>query len=442
MTDEKNILGELDGPDETGGYKTGPNVAKSDKETKGYSKRIILVFIVGVGALIAMITMQAQFDRAGNASRERERNYRAPQPLGFAELAAEMRRDRRPVQVVTMEEPRREPDAIIMPEPARRIVVEAPNRERGLPRYYSDRNDAQAASMLRTMRLQALTAKPLVEGFELQRNEVTNTVQQGGASPQGTVTGGAPSVLDSSMMAALLQQGQQTDPNGQAGKIDFLRNSGGSLTPQGYLASSANLPVLQQFPYELKAGTIIPGIMLTGINSDLPGSVIAQVSENVWDTATGRHVLIPKGTRILGVYDSQVTFGQRRVQLVWNRLVFPNGTTLDISGSPGVDQAGYSGLSGRVNEHWGTMIRSALLASVFVAGAEMVYGRDSNTQGMGNQSRSPRDVAAESAAGAILDMGTKLTNRASDIQPTITIRPGRRMGIFVQRDIVFPFPYF
>jgi len=88
------------------------------------------------------------------------------------------------------------------------------------------------------------------------------------------------------------------------------------------------------------------------------------------------------------------------------------------------------------------MIRSALLASVFVAGAEMVYGRDSNTQGMGNQSRSPRDVAAESAAGAILDMGSRLVNRAADIQPTITIRPGRRMGIFVQRDIVFPFPYF
>ena len=107
-----------------------------------------------------------------------------------------------------------------------------------------------------------------------------------------------------------------------------------------------------------------------------------------------------------------------------------------------MDQAGYSGLSGRVNEHWGTMIKSALLASVFVTGAEVVNDKNSNNQGVGNQNRSPSDVAAESATGAILNMGTRLMNRASDIQPTITIRPGRRMGIFVQRDIVFPFPYF
>lgn len=209
------------------------------------------------------------------------------------------------------------------------------------------------------------------------------------------------------------------------------------MTPQGY---STVLPIPQQFPYELKAGTVIPGIMVTGINSDLPGSVIAQVSENVWDTSTGRHVLIPKGTRILGVYDSRVTFGQRRVLLVWNRLIFPNGTTLDIAGSPGVDQGGYSGLSGKVDEHWWTMIKSALLASVFVAGAEVVY--DDTSLGNRYESKSPRDAAAESAAGAILDMGTKLMDRASDIQPTITIRPGKRMGIIVQRDVVFPFPYF
>ena len=97
-------------------------------------------------------------------------------------------------------------------------------------------------------------------------------------------------------------------------------------------------------------------------------------------------------------------------------------------------------MSGRVNEHWGTMIKAALLASVFVAGAELVY--DSDATAIGNQNRSPSDVAAESAAGAILDMGARLVNRAADRQPTITIRPGKRMGIFVQRDIVFPYPYF
>jgi type IV secretion system protein VirB10 len=125
--------------------------------------------------------------------------------------------------------------------------------------------------------------------------------------------------------------------------------------------------------------------------------------------------------------------------LVWNRLIFPNGTTLDIAGSAGTDQAGYSGLSGRVNEHWGTMLKTALLASMFVAGAEIVY--DSDSQG-NNENKSPRDVAAESVAGSILDMSAKIMNRAMDIQPTITIRPGKKMGIFVQQDVVFPFPYF
>jgi type IV secretion system protein VirB10 len=245
--------------------------------------------------------------------------------------------------------------------------------------------------------------------------------------------------MDSEAMAALLrQQGQGQDQNDQEGKQNFLRGAdgGGSMTPQGY---SDSLPEPQRFPYELKAGTIIPGILISGINSDLPGNVLAQVSENVWDTATGRFILIPKGTRIIGVYDSRVSFGQRRVMLVWNRLVFPNGTTLDIAGSPGIDQAGYSGLSGKVSEHWGTMLKSALLASVFVAGAEIVYDSDS---GGNSENKSPRDVAAESAAGSILDMGTKLMNRTADIQPTITIRPGKKMGIFVQKDVVFPFPYF
>ena len=101
--------------------------------------------------------------------------------------------------------------------------------------------------------------------------------------------------------------------------------------------------------------------------------------------------------------------------------------------------AGYSGLSGRVNEHWGKMFATALIASLFVTGAEVVYDKD--TQG-NNEKKSPRDAAAESLAGSILDMGTKIMDKASDIQPTITIRPGKRMGIFVQQDIAFPFPYF
>ncbi|MDR1648999.1 MAG: hypothetical protein LBR71_01955 [Synergistaceae bacterium] len=415
----------------------GPNVEQSGKKTRRYGKRIIFAFLAFVAIVLFCIATQADFSKTGYSRSETGRDYRAPQPSGFAELAAGMRRDRKT------------PEPELAPIPVQetkiqKIVIEGERRPQfqqpfsTVPRFYSDKNDAQAASTLRTLKLQALTAKPVVEDFKMESGENSANGGRSAVPPNSPGMEVNPAVMDSANLAALLQQGQTPDANGQAQKQDFLRgaNGGGSLTPQGY---SDSLPVPQQFPYELKAGTIIPGVLLTGINSDLPGSVIAQVSENVWDTATGKYILIPKGTRILGVYDSRVSFGQRRILLVWNRLVFPNGTTLDIAGSPGVDQAGYSGLSGKVNEHWGTMLKSALLASVFVAGAEIVYDSDSSGN---SENKSPRDVAAESAAGSIIDMGTKVMNKAADIQPTITIRPGKKMGIFVQKDVVFPFPYF
>ncbi|MDR1483040.1 MAG: TrbI/VirB10 family protein [Synergistaceae bacterium] len=429
--------------------KTGPGIARSEKETRGYGKRIILVFLLSVGAVIALITFQTKF-KIGDLSDENPmKNYRIPPATGFAELAASMRRDRQVERVVeTIRQPSR--------NRTQRVVIEGKREKSGKPeilpvrtvpvrpvppRYYSNNDDAQLAQTLRTLKLQAITAKPIIENFDVEGSDVKGTQpqpqNQGVSGVMADLSNMSRQITESAAMAALTQQqGQPQDPNGQAGKQSFLRDGGGSMTPQGY---SESLPLPQRFPYELKAGTIIPGLLITGINSDLPGNVLGQVSENVWDTATGRHVLIPKGTRILGVYDSEVSYGQRRVLLVWNRLVFPNGTTLDIAGSPGIDQAGYSGLSGRVNEHWGTMFKSALIASMFVAGAEIVYDGDSNAN---SENKRPRDVAAESLASSILNMGTKIMNKASDIQPTISIRPGKKMGIFVQKDVVFPFPYF
>jgi type IV secretion system protein VirB10 len=415
----------------------GPRVERSGKETRRFGKRIIFVFLFCLAGVIVAINMQVRFKRGDFSDIGTVKNYRIPPASGFAELAASMRSDRKGAPVSTPEPPSRDVRT-------QRIVIEGRREQRTIPiqpvmsRYSSNNDDAQLARTLRTMKIQAITAKPVVENFKVDAIEEGGAPSQdeSGSSGQGRLRAASPA-NDTAAMAALMRQGQSQDPNGQDGKGNFLRGAegGGSLTPQGY---SANLPVPQQFPYELKAGTLIPGILITGVNSDLPGNVLAQVSENIWDTAAGKYVLIPKGTRILGVYDSRVTFGQRRVLLVWNRLIFPNGTTLNISGSPGIDQAGYSGLSGKVNEHWGTMLKTALFASVFVAGAEIVYDRDT---GGNSEKESPSDAAAESLAGAILDMGTKIMNRAADIQPTITIRPGKRMGIFVQQDVVFPFPY-
>ena len=163
----------------------GPKVAKSDKSNIRLSGRIILVFLLLVGLLIAVITLQANFNRPETSSQGREKSYRAPQASGFAELAAGMRRDRKPVQVMASGDERK-------PEPARRIVIEAPKNTSALPQhYYSDKNDAQAANTLRTLKLQALTAKPVVENFELKQDGKTEAATQRAASAPNTMTGGA-----------------------------------------------------------------------------------------------------------------------------------------------------------------------------------------------------------------------------------------------------------
>jgi type IV secretion system protein VirB10 len=414
MADEKNI-----GQGEN--QNNGVQVERDTRKAKGYSKRIIAWGIFGVFALIALITSQAHFG-APNVIQTQEKPLRAPQGADFAILAASVRNDRasRPVAPTP---PNSTAAAPLLKEPEARVVQ---SRSR-LP-YQSNQDDAQAAGQLRTMKVQALTAKPVAEGFD------TNEIKQEAITAPVMRVDNNGRVLDSGTMLA---QGQP-DPNGQAKKREFLRgdNGGAAFMPQDY---SQNVPLPQQFPYELKAGTVISGLLISGINSDLPGNVLAQVSENVWDTATGKHVLIPKGTKIIGVYDSEVSYGQRRVLFVWNRLILPNGTSLNIAGSPGVDQAGYSGISGKVNEHLGKMLGAALFASVFIAGAEMIYDKDSQQN---SDNKSPSDVAAESTARSILEMGTRLMNKASDIQPTITVRPGKKVGIFVQQDVVFPFPYF
>ncbi len=272
--------------DSDAGERQGVRVERSERQTKRYSKRVIIVFLIAVGAIIAAIALQAQFKIGGSAPHERDKNYRTPQASGFAELATGMRRDRRPVQVfmTSPDEPMK------MPEPQRIVIERTTGAERPLPpRYYSNKDDAQAASTLRTLKLQALASKPLVEDFKQDSGEGKTQGANGG---DGTVARGvagnaAPQVMDSASMAALMQQGTApVDPNGQAQKQGFLRGAdgGGSMTPQGY---SKSVPIPQQFPYELKAGTIIPALVISGINSDLPGNVLAQVSEYVWDTSSG-----------------------------------------------------------------------------------------------------------------------------------------------------------
>jgi type IV secretion system protein VirB10 len=183
--------------------------------------------------------------------------------------------------------------------------------------------------------------------------------------------------------------------------------------------------------YVVSAGSTIAAALITGLSSDLPGQVVAQVTEEVFDTVTGRTRLIPQGTRLIGVYDARVSYGQSRALVVWTRLIFPDGHSLDLDRMVGTDAAGQSGLTDRVNNHSGKLLMAGLLSTLFGVGANAA------TTGGGDNA----DIAfaiRESAGRSVESAGDKIVSRQLDVQPTITIRPGARVRVLVSRDLVLP----
>ncbi|UJX46311.1 TrbI/VirB10 family protein [Xanthobacter sp. YC-JY1] len=177
----------------------------------------------------------------------------------------------------------------------------------------------------------------------------------------------------------------------------------------------------------LQAGAVIPAALITGIRSDLPGQVTAQVTENVHDSPTGRILLIPQGTRIIGQYDNGVGFGQRRVLLVWNRLIFPDGRSIVLERQPGADAEGYAGLEDGVDYHWGELFKAAVLSTILSVGASAgTSGSDSDLA----------SALREGASDSISQTGRQIVQRQLNIAPTLTIRPGYPVRVIVTRDLV------
>jgi type IV secretion system protein TrbI len=244
----------------------------------------------------------------------------------------------------------------------------------------------------------------------------------------------AASVGASTIAANQASQSAQPAPNdtftqnGQDRKLAFVNASPDRRTTSPDRVSA---PVS---PYVVQAGNIIPASLITGIRSDLPGQITAQVTENVYDSPTGRFLLIPQGTRLIGVYDSQVAFGQSRVLLVWTRLIMPNGRSIVLERQAGADTAGYSGLEDEVDNHWGALFKAALLSTLLGVGSEL--GSISGTGSNGDVITALRHGSSDS----LNQTGQRVVQQNLNIQPTLTVRPGFPVRVIVNRDLVLE-PY-
>lgn len=211
------------------------------------------------------------------------------------------------------------------------------------------------------------------------------------------------------------------DQNNQQRKLDFIDQKDAS--------GIYNLHALQTpaSPYQLMAGSVIAASLITGINSDLPGLVVAQITENVHDTVTGNILLVPQGSRLIGTYDSVVAFGQKRALLVWQRIVLPDGSSIEIDNLPATDSAGYAGLEDKVDFHTWQLIKGVALATLLGVGTELSFGD--------NESDLVKAIR-ESTQQNVSQAGQRITEKNLNIQPTITVRPGWPLRVIVHKDIV------
>ena len=216
----------------------------------------------------------------------------------------------------------------------------------------------------------------------------------------------------------------------------FTQHSSVSFSPDLFLIDSSDAQAMALFN-ERNATRRVPAIMIGGINSDVPGQTIAQVSQNVYDTATRRYILIPQGARLVGSYSSFAPYGARRVLVAWQRIVFPDGKAIDLGSMPGADSAGYAGMQDQVNNHYLRIFGSALLMSGVTTGVALSQRQQYDPYSGPNAG----NVLSQQMGVQLGNATAQLINRNLNISPTLEIRPGYRMNVTVTKDLTFAAPY-
>lgn len=200
-------------------------------------------------------------------------------------------------------------------------------------------------------------------------------------------------------------------------------------------------PEAPRTPFELRAGFVVPATLMSGINSELPGQIMAQVAQPVYDTPTGRHLLIPQGARLVGTYSSEVAYGQARVLVAWQRIVFPDGKAMDIGAMPGADSAGYAGFNDQVNNHTFRTFASALLMSAVTAGITLSQDRGGERGSRNGDAQRASDALSEALGQQLGQVTAQMIAKNLNIAPTLDIRPGYRFNVIVTKDMTFSKPY-
>lgn len=268
---------------------------------------------------------------------------------------------------------------------------------------------------------------PRVQAEEAARQRIaqerdaarTSTVFLGGGSAGAAAIPSLPNLAMAAPDAAAPQPAE-TAQGDQAGKRAFMAQASNARTVSTERLTAPASPNIVQ------AGSIIPAALITGIRSDLPGQITAQVTANVYDSPTGRILLIPQGARLIGEYDSEVAAGQTRVLLAWDRLIMPDGRSIVLERQPGADAAGYAGLQDRVNQHWGNLLKAAAVSTLLGVGAEL--GADSEDDLTRALRRGSQDT--------INQTGQQIVRRQLNVQPTLTIRPGHPLRVVLTRDLI------
>ena len=411
-----------------------PSTQQKTTQGRSTSKRIAMLVFIAAGVIFILVIFAIITSNSRNSERRGSDDGKVLSKIIFPDIP-EPKPEVKPE--VKVEEPKPAPVVQRQPKIIRPAYIPVPRISSSRKQNHEQRIvAANAPTAIQSFGNRAnnsqsgSSANPLAEVSRMLSNASGNAYASNLSNLSNLSNAGMTSALQQSNNIVPQQSSSTPDPNGWNRKDAFTKQA----LPEEYSKHTLTAP---RSPFELKSGTLMPCVLISGLNSDLPGNITAQISENIYDTVTGRYLLVPRGSKLIGMYDNQISYGQSRVLVAWNRLIFPNGASITLDNLKGADQSGYSGFKGEINRHWGSIISSALLVSLLGAGVELAAPTNNDRR----DREDPRSILAENAASAVAQAMTQIIQREANRQPTIKIKPGYRFMIFVQHDIIFPYAW-